>query len=45
MVFPYLLFEVIAKKKASWQLVKDDMAEDNMYLKQILETGVYPKRE
>ena len=43
-VFNWLLFEVIAKKKANWQLIKDDMAEDNLYLKQILETGVYPTR-
>ncbi len=38
----WLLFNVIAKKKANWQLIADDMKEDNMYLKQILETGVYP---
>jgi len=35
---------VIAKKKANWQLIADDMKEDNMYLKQILETGVYPEK-
>ena len=44
-IFNWLLFKVIAKKKANWQLIKDDMAEDNMYLKQILETGVYPERQ
>lgn len=43
-IFNWLLFDVIAKKRANWQLIKDDMAEDNMYLKQILETGVYPER-
>ena len=43
-IFNWLMFEVIAKKKANWQLIRDDMAEDNMYLKQILETGVYPER-
>jgi hypothetical protein len=41
-IFNWLLFEVIAKRKANWRLIKDDMAEDNMYLKKILETGVYP---
>lgn len=44
-MFNWFLFEVAAKKKANWQLIKDDMAEDNMYLKQILETGVYPERK
>lgn len=44
-IFNWLLFEVIAKKKANFQLIKDDMEEDNMYLKQILETGVYPERK
>ena len=40
----WLLFKVLFKKRANWQLIKNDMAEDNMYLKQILETGVYPER-
>ena len=43
-IFNWVLFEVIAKKKADWQLIKDDMAEDNAYLKQILETGEYPEK-
>ena len=42
-IFNWFLFDVIAKKRANWQLIKDDMEEDNMYLKQILETGVYPE--
>ncbi|MDR1511904.1 MAG: SRPBCC family protein [Propionibacteriaceae bacterium] len=41
----WLLFKVLFKKRANWQLIKDDMAEDNIYLKQILETGVYPERK
>jgi hypothetical protein len=41
----WFLFEVLAKRRANWQLIKDDMAEDNLYLKQILETGVYPVME
>ncbi len=43
-IFNWLLFNVIARKKANWQLILDDMKEDNVYLKQILETGVYPER-
>lgn len=43
-IFNWLLFSVIAKKRANWQLIMNDMKEDNMYLKQILETGVYPER-
>jgi hypothetical protein len=35
----WLLFEVLFKKKANWQLIKEDMVEDNIYLKNILETG------
>lgn len=41
-IFNWILFEVLAKKKANWQLIKKDMAEDNLNLRQILETGVYP---
>ncbi len=44
-IFNWILFEVLAKKRANWQLIKDDMAEDNAYLKQILEDGVYPVRK
>ncbi len=44
-IFNWLLFNVLAKKRANWQLIKDDMAEDNMYLKQILETGIYPVKK
>jgi hypothetical protein len=43
-IFNWLLFKVIARKKADFQLIKADMAEDNRYLKQILETGIYPAR-
>ncbi len=42
-IFNWLLFDVIAKKRADWQLIQNDMEEDNRYLKQILETGVYPR--
>jgi len=42
-LFNWLLFEVLFQKKANWQLIQNDMEEDNRYLKQILETGVYPR--
>ncbi len=37
----WLLFEVIAKKQANWDLILGDMKEDNLYLKNYLETGKY----
>jgi len=40
-----LLFDILAKRRANWRLIQEDMARDNVYLKQILETGVYPERE
>jgi hypothetical protein len=43
-MFNWLLFEVIAKKRANWQLILDDMRQDNVYLKEILEEGKYPGR-
>ncbi len=43
-IFNWLLFKIIAKKRANWQLILDDMKEDNVYLKQILEAGVFPER-
>ena len=33
----WLLFDVIAKKRANWELIREDMAEDNGCLKRILE--------
>jgi len=38
-IFNWLLFEVIAKKRANWQLIREDMAEDNLCLKAILEAA------
>lgn len=43
-IFNWLLFNIIAKKKANKTLILKDMQEDNRYLKQILETGIYPQR-
>lgn len=40
----HLLFNVLAKRRANWCLIQNDMAQDNLYLKQILETGTYPDR-
>ncbi len=40
--FNWMLFRVIARKRANWPLIVSDMQKDNLYLKQILETGVYP---
>ena len=44
-IYNWFAFQVVAKKKADWRLILNDMQEDNVNLKQILETGVYPERE
>jgi hypothetical protein len=36
-IINWLLFEVIAKKRANWELIREDMEEDNECLKRILE--------
>lgn len=36
-IINFLLFNVIARKKANWDLILQDMKEDNKNLKQILE--------
>ncbi len=41
----WFLFEVLAKKRANWDLILNDMKEDNHYLKNYLETGVYGYEE
>ncbi len=40
----HLLFDILARRRANWRLIQNDMAQDNLYLKQILETGTYPDR-
>ena len=40
----FLVFNVFFRKKANWQLIRDDMILDNRYLKEILEEGRYPER-
>ena len=43
-VMNFLIFKVLYKKKANWQLIRDDMILDNMYLSSILTSGKYPER-
>lgn len=40
----FLIFKVFFKKKANWQLIRDDMILDNRYLRDILTEGKYPER-
>lgn len=40
----FLFFKVLYKKKANWQLIRDDMILDNLYLADILEKDLYPAR-
>ena len=43
-VVNFLVFNVFFRKKANWQLIRDDMILDNRYLKEILEEGRHPER-
>ena len=43
-VVNFLIFNVFFRKKANWQLIRDDMILDNRYLKEILEERRYPER-
>ena len=40
----FLIFKIFFKKKADWQLIRDDMILDNQYLTEILTDGNYPDR-
>jgi hypothetical protein len=40
----FLIFKLLYKKKANWQLIRDDMILDNLYLTDILEKDKYPAR-
>ena len=42
-IYNWFVFEVAGKEKANWELILNDMKEDNINLKQILETGTYPE--
>ncbi len=41
-VVNFLIFKILYRKKANWQLIRDDMILDNQYLTDILEKGRYP---
>ena len=43
-IMNFLIFKVFFKKKANWQLIRDDMILDNQYLTEILSEGNYPDR-
>ena len=43
-IMNFLIFKVFFKKKANWQLIRDDMILDNRYLTEILTEGRYPDR-
>ncbi len=43
-VMNFLIFNVFFRKKANWQLIREDMILDNRYLTEILTEGKYPER-
>ncbi len=43
-IMNFLIFRVFYKKKCNWDLIRDDMKLDNIYLSNILSKGVYPGR-
>lgn len=43
-VVNFILFQIIYRRKADWQIIRDDMIMDNRYLAEILEKGIYPAR-
>ena len=43
-IMNFLIFKVFFRKKANWQLIRDDMILDNRYLTDILTEGKYPER-
>ncbi len=43
-IMNFLIFKVFFRKKANWQLIRDDMILDNKYLSDILTEGKYPER-
>ena len=44
LIMNFLIFKVFFKKKANWQLIRDDMILDSQYLTEILTEGNYPDR-
>ncbi len=43
-IMNFLIFKIIYRKKANWQLIRDDMILDNKYLYEILTENKYPER-
>ena len=43
-ILNFLIFKVLYRKKANWQLIQEDMILDNRYLTDILTEGKYPER-
>ncbi len=43
-ILNFLTFKVFYRKKANWQIIRDDMILDNRLLKDILTEGHYPER-
>lgn len=43
-IMNFLIFKVFFNKKANWDLIRDDMKLDNIYLSNILFKGEYPER-
>lgn len=43
-IINFLVFKVFYRKKADWDLIRNDMILDNKYLNEILTEGRYPER-
>lgn len=43
-IMNFLIFKVLYRRKADFNLIRDDMGLDNLYLKNILTKGEYPDR-
>lgn len=43
-IMNFLIFKVFYKKKCNWDLIRDDMKLDNIYLSNILSKEEYPER-
>lgn len=43
-ILNFIMFKIVFRKKANWQLIRDDMILDNKLLSDILVYGKYPER-
>ena len=43
-IMNFLILKILYRKKANFELIRDDMKLDNLYLKSILAEGKYPER-